>query len=136
MKRLKFRAWDTLSEIMVEPYLFEPMIDSDKINYPGAEHRYYGGWLDLEDGIWRPCIIMQFIDHEDCEGVDMFTGDILSSNGFLYVITWNDRICAYQAKSVSNGSNWSMNSVNIIYSLIIGNIHQNPELLTPHPNEQ
>ena len=123
MERLKFRVWDknvpanTSEKELSNPtgmmipwhYIKEStyLISAINGNYP----------------------IMQFIDREDSEGVDMYEGDIIRNNGFEYLIVWDDRTSAYRAKSISNGSLWTMNSANIGLALIVGNMYQNPNLL-------
>lgn len=78
-----------------------------------------------------PDSVGQFIDREDCEGVDMYEGDIVRSQGhFTYTIEWNDRNSSFMAKSLVGGAYYTMDSVNVQGALIIGNICETPKLVS------
>ena len=139
MRDRKYRAWDEKFQVMLPDVA---VFDNNNIVVTDVtiNFLYNGDALDqrLEDvedaGPEHYCItgnivIMEFIDREDCEGQDMYDGDILSSNGLLYVVEWDDRTCAFFAKSVTSGVKYTMNSTNIIGALIVGNIYENSELL-------
>jgi len=126
MDRVKFRAWDgtrMLNNVGTHPSMLMSLV---------GEPHYYEPYTDgayIISNSFDSYTLMQFIDREDIEGVDMYEGDILRSNGFDYVIEWDDRSSAFRAVTIGNKSKWSMDSINISGALIVGNKFQNPELL-------
>ena len=108
MRELKFRAW-----------------------HPEFEMNYLEnlGWFDgLDSGEWD---VMQFIGVHDKNGTEIYEGDILSfidktDYGLPYIgmVTFYNGSFVITTKCVY--PSWSNYEC-----VIIGNIHQNPELLNP-----
>lgn len=71
-------------------------------------------------------IIEQFTGITDSKGAKIFEGDIivLDANGDTGIITWNS---TYLAWVVSEEE--FLHEVNHAYTKVVGNIHDNPELL-------
>jgi len=119
-REIKFRVWDTYNQRMVEDfYLFEKMPDF----YDNPEpYRYYEGYRDCEDGIGKPCYIMQFTGLKDKNGIEIYEGDFIrlheyGEDVYKEVVFHNGAFCVH-------GFNWERKTAEVI-----GNKFQNPDLL-------
>lgn len=82
---IKFRVWDTYNLKMVyDPYYFrpsnEPICEDARFNTPMV---YAENWQDVDDGIWRPCNLMQYTGFTNIDGADLdwWEGDIIGFKG-------------------------------------------------------
>jgi len=85
---------------------------------------YTGGSVD-------PATIGQYTGLTDKNGNKIFEGDILISETIMHEIVWNNEWAKFQAISESIYSPSSLNQewINMYGKVVIGNIHDNPELL-------
>jgi len=121
MREIKFRAYHTESKEMLFGSLKE-----------------IGQWLEEK----QPIEVMEAIGLNVKGGVQVFEKDILKHNDNIYVVSWtkNFGFCLIHKKhyneypdTVMNISNrrefvWAWSAKK--YIEVIGNIHENPELLT------
>ena len=129
MKReIKFRAWDKVHNILI-------VKTSRKIGF--------NGYCDDE------LLLMQYTGLKDKNGKEIYEGDVISSYAILQdgerhlrtsVVKWNSTLGYWFLFDIESGGEISIyskqeNGCNL-YRKVIGNIHQNPELLKEKENEQ
>jgi len=132
MRKIKFRFWDVVKEEMSDVAL---MIDGDGKIY---EWDSYG--MDSDETIRY--ILMQYTGLKDKNGKEIYEGDIVrDSNGYMGWIEWiapkfkvAHKQVDYKSFSIVNDEeifDWYVDYVSLRKNLweIIGNIHENPELL-------
>ena len=103
MREIKFRAWDTHKKRWLDGHLFN--IDL----FYGVIHR------NNVPGIIRGYEVMQYTGLKDKNGKESFESDIAKDmHGQIFVIEWNYTL---------------LSQLEDIEFEIIGNIHENPELL-------
>lgn len=122
---LKFRVWNETTKNFVQ---FRPASDPEPFVYnlldPIDQNH-------IQKGMGTP---EQCVGHPDKKGQLAFVGDIiicpwLRKEFQLCVIKWNCRYCRFSAESVKNPGNWWLWQEEMEQVKILGNIHENPELL-------
>ena len=116
--RTKFRAWDRINEEMIEniwialEYGWLMMSDNDALC---ERERPEEGQIELE----------QYIGVKDKNGKEIYEGDILrSEEGEVGVVIWDEKYLMYDVDEYTNTSRKTL-----VKSEIIGNIHENKDLL-------
>ena len=112
---IKFRAWDCDNEVMSLTGLnFNNLTDlRDQLD---SFESYFGeSYFET-----NPEYLMQFTGLKDKNGVDVFEGDILIIG---------DNIDTIEVKDVTRLNHIREYTDRSIYIEVIGNIHQNPELI-------
>jgi len=104
--------------------MFESGVFSSAINRHSIK-RYDGG--DIYDVI--PETIGQHTGLKDKNGTKIFEGDALKYSSVPRVIEWNERYARYDQVRIDDGSSMFLDYEDAILCEIIGNIHDNPELL-------
>ena len=106
MREIKFRAWD-------------------KRDIENPPSMYYFDFKTAHQFV-RCGNIMQYTGLKDRNGEEIYESDIVNSHDGLFVIKYSEEKMAYGLYSKGVEYPWYVSK----YSLeIIGNIHENPELL-------
>jgi len=125
MREIKFRAWS----VEEREYVYS---DSFNSNYCYIERlEGFFRWADIN-------ILEQFTGLQDAKGKDIYEGDILKLEGFKFIVVWDDKESRFAPAEVDNLGQYTIGSdyfgwpeTGFIQTRIeiIGNIHENPELI-------
>lgn len=136
MREIKFRAWDSYNGKMLDNH--EPLVWNSVM--PMASH------MGSEP---KNFIVMQFTGLTDCNGVDIYEGDIVEYKPYYNLGHFEDKLIGVvHWGEIGDSDGWSHGKhyefavggdsladvadsdyPNEAYCKVIGNIHQNPELL-------
>ncbi len=141
MREIKFRAWDTKEKVMLSAESQKFIIIPSK-PFGAGKHFEYDNYKDIHDSeiscfdwasadlICGRYELMQFTGLQDKNGDDIYEGDILqgseTSPKYSVVMEKGRWGAVYRYKG--NGGFIDLFDKNHLFE-IIGNIHQNPELL-------
>lgn len=127
-RTIKFRAWDTVNKTWVHVQT----ADTSSVEEV-AKNPFPTSSLVVFDGRGE-CEIMQYTGLTDSKGKEIYEGDILgfveseTAPAYLQQVKWNASGAMFvvedQTGYVSDFNHWPMDEV-------IGNVHENPELLIP-----
>lgn len=126
MRTIKFKIWVFEADInkgyMLDIYeRFEKDSNSDY-------YLVYEDFRDLEDGRSKYCIPLQFTGLHDKNGKEIYEGDILEDAlGRRKLVEYYKD--GFWLNASLEGAEWCLRQVNSS-SKVIGNIYENPELLT------
>ena len=110
MRDIKFRAWSSISSG----------------NSPRMVEIKYGEIEDLqEEEGWK---VMQFTGLKDKNGVGIYEGDVLLVEGINHSVVWNDSDAGFGMKEGDAAVIYPLHD-EVYNPVVIGNIHENPELL-------
>lgn len=121
MREIKFRAWsETLKEM-------------ENNVFPAGKGRI-ATWMShglaeknlIVHGV-SDYVLMQFINRRDKEGKEVFKDDILLDIS-IFVVVWNNEQASFMLQR-DDGELFPIDEYSFVNKIIIGNIHQNPELL-------
>ncbi len=123
-RQIKFRAWDKEKGYMVDPcagYLIE--FDGDCWYNLGTE--------DLKDNLLNQTeilVLMQFTGLKDCNGVEIYEGDIFCAPHDFGPGGFSVRTSSVPTDHYMDiqWQYWNLDELKVI-----GNIYENPDLLTP-----
>lgn len=128
-REIKFRAWLTEKKSMRNVFNITWMPDEDFMRVFTQDEPVNYRTSDK-------CILMQFTGLEDAQinGNDVFEGDIIENcdTKELQVVYWNEDEAAWFCRYVDDEKR-IVSLADSIGNLnkVIGNIHENPELLNP-----
>ena len=129
MRDLKFRLIDTKSAVRIDPKEFF-ITDSEVFIY-------YSDFDNSEKADMRHHVILQFTGLKDCNGDEIYEGDILSTDLSRPYLIVEFRNGAFMYQCHDSGRNYydfmepvnERLKTNTKYHEVIGNIYENPELL-------
>lgn len=126
MKEIKFRAWDYFHKKMITT-------EDDLELLNGAYDRFYADIFTFTDDCTEHPL-MQFTGRKDCNGVDIYDGDIICQNGMNVPVVWNDKWACWELNfnihSVEDGELQNLDFSDLCdRAFVVGNIYQNPELI-------
>jgi len=114
MREIKFRAWAYASKVIFYP-------DSDE------------GW-ELKNGVITPLfntMLMQFTGLHDKNGKEIYDADVmLWPDGYKQIIGFNEKHTETSVRDIETSFGYHFDSQHPVdKGIIIGDIHENPELL-------
>jgi hypothetical protein len=123
MRDLKFRAWNTRRKVMGDVRGFD-WLEQQLLALPQKGNVRLGQWKPIED-----YEIEQFTGLLDKNGKPIYEGDILFDEGEYggkRIVIWDAGMCQF---ALNNCLGHPLVRGCEKYLEIIGNIHENPELL-------
>ena len=129
----------------------EMFLARGKLKYDNLPHKkgdwVYGNYVELKDGNRTMCCIYgygeiipetvgRYIGKLDKNGKRIFEGDIVEYNGTKHEVIFETRFSAYFGIKISHVETWQF-CLEVPAKLmeVIGNIHDNPELLNDRHKE-
>lgn len=121
-REIKFRAWDAERKEMFYPSNLTTEIYKRNQSVNLVCRRFTGD---------SNSILMQYTGITDRKGKEIYEGDIINDSGKECVVKFNDgNTLAFWLDSISEGLGYLMCSTESEWYEVIGNIYENPELLT------
>lgn len=121
-REIKFRAWDNANNEWLNK------ADSEQLAmHLDGSYGLDRGWI-----IAKPDLtIEQYTGLKDKNGKEIYEGDIILAFGFCrkYAVEWSEKYAAFETIDLIDGEMGPSIEFTAKYATVIGNIHENPELL-------
>ena len=131
MRELKFRAWTRQNPPMPWSQKFIAITGNGDQMIP-IGGTFTGVWHALNDGAER-LIIEQYTGLKDKFGKEIYEGDIVLDyydGDDAFIVEWDKDIACFRLTGTDNIASVSFDNFDSDIDLeVIGNIHENPELL-------
>jgi len=125
MREIRFRGKHKVKDTWVYGNLFYGLCGAwIRQNYmePFDTLQFYGGWTEV-----KPETVGQYIGLKDKKDKDIYEGDILLIDGQKYVVYWDEAMASFGLRN-KHGETFPI-PLPPIDGEVIGNIHDNPELI-------
>lgn len=118
MREIKFRAWEKS---------FQEIIPVDNIDFSSKLINTNGPWRFFSE-----VELMQYTGQKDVNGKEIYEGDIVRiADRVTAVCKWSQTYCEFNLKGIAGGTySIGYRENGRINQKVIGNIYENPELLT------
>lgn len=134
-KEIKFRAWGRDTFVIEKPFTMahfslKDVIENDRVFITDSKD-------DLVIMDYEGAEIMQYTGLKDKNGKEIYEGDIFTMLNIDYLVEWNDRKGKWNfyCPELSHPSYWGLTAGQMKRCKIIGNIYENPDLLSPSPKQ-
>lgn len=122
MREIKYRAWNRQTEKMIDLQKITPLAMDPKLLDLGTK----GLFIPFDEQM----ILMQFTGRHDMYSKDCYEGDIIRMFRSLFVVKWDEWFGRFELELVKGDDLKKIHDIGgIDMNVIIGNIHESPELL-------
>lgn len=130
IRELKFRAWFEFTDKYIKKELVcgKPLIPAlHKVFYYTSDF-FEDTWVSMSDYKHEP-IVEQYVGLKDKNGNEIYEGDILMFKGYYCVVVYRQMDCSFILENDDDEICASMWKDEREFMEVVGNIHENPELL-------
>lgn len=125
MKReILFRGWNKKNKRWL--YGYYVVNGGEHFISPGA---FVNDLESYEDYVVEADTVGQYTGLKDANGMKIFEGDIIGSDGCIHFIQYNDSEALFVAVNRYIQCGISQRLVDEFEKIVIGNVHENPELI-------